>query len=123
MRERGCCLNQRSCEIDIASERVSKNALDGGVKIYIEAEVYHQKRYDVLVSKWGNSLALRLPQAVVEALELHAGDSVEIQVLGARTLSVEKAPAARKLVARLRSYRGRLPDGFRFDRLEANERD
>ena len=28
------------------------------------------------VSKWGNSLAIRLPQAVVEALQLKEGDEV-----------------------------------------------
>ena len=30
------------------------------------------------VSKWGNSLAIRLPAAVVEALELHEGDDIEV---------------------------------------------
>jgi len=36
------------------------------------------------VSKWGNSLAIRLPAAVVEALKLKEGDSVEIRVAGPR---------------------------------------
>ncbi|MGB5735348.1 MAG: AbrB/MazE/SpoVT family DNA-binding domain-containing protein [Thiohalocapsa sp.] len=31
------------------------------------------------VSKWGNSLAVRLPAAVVEALELREGDDAGIQ--------------------------------------------
>ena len=31
------------------------------------------------VSKWGNSLAVRLPAAVVDALGLKEGDQVEIQ--------------------------------------------
>jgi antitoxin MazE len=74
------------------------------------------------VSKWGNSLAVRLPAAVVEALELQAGDDIEIQVEGSRSLKVSKVPDNRELLARLRKYRGRLPDGFRFDRLEAHER-
>ena len=74
------------------------------------------------VSRWGNSLAVRLPAAVVEALELQAGDHIEIQVEGSRSLRVGKAPDNRELLARLRKYRGRLPDGFRFDRLEAHER-
>ena len=34
------------------------------------------------VSKWGNSLAIRLPAAVVEALELKEGDDIEIRVAG-----------------------------------------
>lgn len=74
------------------------------------------------VSKWGNSLAVRLPAAVVEALALKEGDQVELQVAGKRAFEVAKAPDARALLARLRKYRGRLPAGFKFDRLEANER-
>jgi antitoxin component of MazEF toxin-antitoxin module len=42
----------------------------------------------MLVSKWGNSLAVRLPAAVVEALDLQEGDDIEIQVEGARSLRV-----------------------------------
>jgi antitoxin MazE len=34
----------------------------------------------VQVAKWGNSLAIRLPAAVVEALELKAGDDIEIHI-------------------------------------------
>lgn len=74
------------------------------------------------VSKWGNSLAVRLPAAVVEALALKEGDQVELQVAGKRAFEVAKAPDTRALLARLRKYRGRLPAGFKFDRLEANER-
>jgi antitoxin MazE len=74
------------------------------------------------VAKWGNSLAVRLPTSVVEALELKEGDNVEIHVAGTRSFEVAKAPSARELLARLRKYRGRLPASFKFDRLEANER-
>ena len=74
------------------------------------------------VARWGNSLAVRLPQPVVEALGLKEGDSIEIQVAGRRSFEVAKAPTPRDLLARLRKYRGRLPAGFKFDRLEAHER-
>ncbi|WP_046863598.1 AbrB/MazE/SpoVT family DNA-binding domain-containing protein [Microvirga massiliensis] len=74
------------------------------------------------VAKWGNSLAVRLPAAVVEALGLKEGDDIEITVTGTRTFEVSKKPAAAEILARLRRYRGRLPAGFKFDRLEANER-
>jgi antitoxin MazE len=74
------------------------------------------------VSKWGNSLAVRLPAVVVEALELSAGDDIQIQVGGKRLFSVEKKLGAGELLAKLRKYRGRLPADFKFDRLEANER-
>ncbi len=74
------------------------------------------------VCKWGNSLAIRLPAAVVETLGLKEGDNIEIDVAGARLFEIKKAPGARELLARLRKYRGRLPADFKFDRVEANAR-
>jgi antitoxin MazE len=75
------------------------------------------------VAKWGNSLAVRLPAAVVEALDLKPGDSIDIQISGERSFVIEKAPGTRELLAKLRKYRGRLPADFKFDRLDANARD
>ncbi|HQA27571.1 MAG TPA: AbrB/MazE/SpoVT family DNA-binding domain-containing protein [Candidatus Competibacteraceae bacterium] len=75
------------------------------------------------VAKWGNSLAVRLPAAVVEALSLQEGDDIEIEVAGARAFEIRKKPEARELLARIRQYRGRLPADFKFDRLEAHARD
>lgn len=74
------------------------------------------------VSKWGNSLAVRLPASVVDALQLKEGEDVEIHVVGRRVVEIARKPAPRELVARLRKFRGRLPADFRFDRMEANER-
>jgi antitoxin MazE len=74
------------------------------------------------VCRWGNSLAVRLPVAVVEALELKEGEEIEIHVAGKRALEVARKPGNRELLARLRRYRGRLPADFRFDRLEAGAR-
>lgn len=74
------------------------------------------------VAKWGNSLAVRLPASVVEALGLKPGDNIDIHVSGERSFGVEKAPSARDFLARIRKYRGRLPSDFKFDRLQANER-
>jgi antitoxin MazE len=74
------------------------------------------------VAKWGNSLAVRLPAAVVKALGLKEGDDIEIHALGSKVVQIGKAPDRRALLARLRKYRGRLPKDFKFDRLEANER-
>jgi antitoxin MazE len=74
------------------------------------------------VSKWGNSLAVRLPAAVVEALALKEGDQIELHVVGKGILEVSRAPGRRELLERLRKYRGRLPSTFKFDRLQANER-
>jgi antitoxin MazE len=74
------------------------------------------------VAKWGNSLAVRLPAAVVEALELKEGDDIEIHVEGGRSFGVTRKPGRADLLRRLRAFRGRLPADFRFDRDEANAR-
>ena len=74
------------------------------------------------VAKWGNSLAIRLPAAVVEALKLREGDEIEIHVEDARKLAVARKPGRSELLKRLRAFRGRLPADFRFDRDEANAR-
>ena len=74
------------------------------------------------VAKWGNSLAVRLPAGLVEALDLKEGDDLEVDVAGKRRLDVRRKPDAQALLARLRKYRGRIPADFKFDRLEANER-
>lgn len=74
------------------------------------------------VAKWGNSLAVRLPAAVVEALELKEGDDIEIRVADAREFTVARKPGRAELLKRLRAFRGRLPADFTFDREEANAR-
>jgi len=74
------------------------------------------------VAKWGNSLAVRLPAAVVEALDLKEGDDIEIQVADKGCFEIARKPGKRELLARLRKYRGRLPADFKFDRLEAQDR-
>jgi len=70
------------------------------------------------VAKWGNSLAVRLPAAVVEALSLNAGDEIEINVAGERVFELARKPGREELLQRLRQFRGRLPPDFHFDRLE-----
>ena len=74
------------------------------------------------VAKWGNSLAVRLPATVVEALELKEGDDIEIRVAGPREFGISRKPGREELLARLRVFRGRLPLDFKFDREEANAR-
>jgi antitoxin MazE len=74
------------------------------------------------VAKWGNSLAVRLPAAVVAALDLKEGDRIEIRVRGRRVFEVARDRATKKALERVRQLRRPLPAGFKFDRLEANER-
>ena len=84
--------------------------------------VYILRAGIMLVAKWGNSLAIRLPAAVVEALELREGDDVEIHVAERRAFGVSRKPRRDDLLKRLREFRGRLPADFHFDRDEVNAR-
>jgi antitoxin MazE len=74
------------------------------------------------VCKWGNSLAVRLPAAIVEILGLKEGGDIEIRVAGTRTLHVEQKLDREELLNRLRRFRGMLPADFKFDRDKANSR-
>ena len=75
---------------------------------------------NVQVARWGNSLAVRLPAAVVEALKLKEGDEIEIQVADDRRFDVASKPGREDLLKQLRAFRGRIPPDFKFDRDEAN---
>jgi len=74
------------------------------------------------VSRWGNSLAVRLPATVVEALDLKEGDQIEIRIAGEREFEVRRDRSKQNALARLRRLRRPLPPGFTFSRDEANER-
>ena len=74
------------------------------------------------VARWGNSLAVRLPAAVVEALELKEGDQIEIRIADARTFEVRRDRSRQEALRKLRELRRPLPPGFVFDRDEANAR-
>jgi antitoxin MazE len=74
------------------------------------------------VSKWGNSLAIRLPAAVVEALELKAGDQIEIRVAGSKTFEISRDQSRQRALENLRKLRRPFPPGFVFDRDEIYDR-
>ena len=74
------------------------------------------------VAKWGNSLAIRLPAVVVEALELKEGDEVEVRVAGRRAFDLDRDKSRERAMARLKEFRWKLPPDWKFDRDEANSR-
>jgi antitoxin MazE len=74
------------------------------------------------VAKWGNSLAVRLPAAVVEALELKEGDQSEIRIADVRTFEIQRDRSRQDALDKLRKLRRPLPAGFVFDRDDANAR-
>jgi len=74
------------------------------------------------VSRWGNSLAVRLPATLVEALGLREGDEVAVEVADPRTFRVNRDPRRDEALAALRGLGWHLPEGFRFSREDANAR-
>lgn len=74
------------------------------------------------VAKWGNSLAVRLPKRLVDALKLAPGDELTIVEASKGTLAVEKLDRKARFLKDLEQFRFQLPQGYRFDRDEANER-
>ena len=74
------------------------------------------------VSKWGNSLAIRLPGSVVRALELKEGDEIEVHVAGDRAFDVARDQSRDRALARIRAFRKEIPADWKFDRDEANAR-
>jgi len=75
------------------------------------------------VSKWCNSLAIRIPNVVVEALQLKEGEEVEVTVAGVRHFRVERERSREKALETLRRLARPFPPGWKFDRKEANERE
>ena len=74
------------------------------------------------VSKWGNSLAIRLPAALVEVLNLKAGDEVEVNVAGHKEFVIERKMTREEAIAKIRSSGMRLPADYKFNREEINAR-
>jgi antitoxin MazE len=96
----------------------------GGVA-QILFKIYNYNVYQgglMQVSKWGNSLAVRLPAAVVDALDLKEGDQIEIRIARERVFEVSRDQSKPRALVRLRKLRRPLPPGFVFDREEANAR-
>lgn len=72
------------------------------------------------VEKIGDKLHVVIPADVAETLGLHEGDSVELR----RTAAPERLSDAElaDIWAQMRALSRPLPEGFRFDREEANAR-
>ena len=74
------------------------------------------------VSKWGNSLAVRLPKDVVDALKLKEGDHVKLVASGKGEMTVEPDRTREEALKNLEALRWELPKGYKFDREDAHER-
>jgi antitoxin MazE len=74
------------------------------------------------VSKWGNSLAVRIPKHVAEALGIKEGDDIRIMPAEDGGLGLTRQKTREEALKTLRSFRGMLPADYKFDRDEANAR-
>ena len=76
----------------------------------------------MMVSRWGNSLAVRLPKALVEQLGLAPGDELNVVEASKQQLAVEKVDRRAEFLQQMQQFRWPAPEGYRFDRDEANAR-
>ena len=74
------------------------------------------------VSKWGNSLAVRLPKAVVDELGLTIGDRLEIVSATPERLAVARDESRQRAIERMRARALSIPADYAFDRDDANAR-
>ena len=74
------------------------------------------------IAKWGNSLAVRLPKELVDELALRDGDELTVVSASKDRLVVEKDQRRERALDAISRLKWKLPEGFKFDREEANER-
>jgi antitoxin MazE len=76
------------------------------------------------VFKWGDSLAVRLPKSLIDELKLKESDQLNVVAARDDVIEVETREAQRlRAIERLAARNWTLPEGYRFDRDEANEHD
>ena len=79
------------------------------------------------VSKWGNSLAIRLPAELVEKLGVKEGDELySIPGMGEEpSVKIARKITREERLRRLEEFRKTVkwPAEYKFDRSEANSRD
>ena len=71
------------------------------------------------VAKWGNSLAIRIPKDVAEALGLNEGDEVQLSPAEKPVIGIARQMSREEALARLDRFRGLLPAGYKFKRSDA----
>jgi antitoxin MazE len=76
----------------------------------------------VQVSKWGNSLAVRLPKKLVKDPGIAEGDDVDITSDDSQTIVISKSDGKRDFIIKLRVLQKPKPEGFVWNRDDANRR-
>lgn len=73
------------------------------------------------VSKWGNSLAIRIPADVARTLQLKEGDELDVKALDDRRVEMARKLTRDEVLARMKALNLRLPEGYKFNREELYE--
>jgi antitoxin MazE len=77
------------------------------------------------IGRWGNSLAVRLPRALVDRFKLKEGDEIDSEIVEAAIAKADDDAVERRrdeAMERIKARRRPLPPGYKFDREEANAR-
>jgi antitoxin MazE len=81
------------------------------------------------IFKLDDSLVVRLPEPLVKEMGLSAGDDVNVTAADHRTIAISRAEQDSEKVDRrvrflkeMEQFRWPAPEGYKFDRDEANER-
>jgi len=74
------------------------------------------------VSKWGNSLAVRLPKKLVEELGIAEGDDLNVMSADPQTIVISKKDEKGEFILKLRVLQKPKPAGFVWNRDDANTR-
>ncbi len=74
------------------------------------------------VSRWGNSLAVRLPKDLVARLGLAAGDALTVVAVDDGRVTLARDTRRADALARMQARKLRLPEEYRFDRDAAHAR-
>ncbi|HEX8466183.1 MAG TPA: AbrB/MazE/SpoVT family DNA-binding domain-containing protein [Allosphingosinicella sp.] len=71
------------------------------------------------VAKWGNSLAIRIPKDVAEALGINEGDEVQLSPADKPVIGIARQMTREEALERLDRFQGLLPPDYKFKRSDA----
>jgi antitoxin MazE len=74
------------------------------------------------VSKWGGSLAVRLPKELVEMRDIQEGDEVFVDIRKKQIDVRSKEEQRAAFLKSMEKFNWEVPKGYKFDREEANAR-
>jgi antitoxin MazE len=97
------------------------NHLHSRTRDNIHLQMYIMEAF-MIVAKWGNSLAVRLPKQLVEELGLAEGDDLTLIKAKGQQLEVARLNHKAEFLKEMETMRWTSPKGWTFDRDEANQR-